>query len=96
MEREITGIVNHIMNSQRQMAKILQSERHIVEHIAKIVNEIPNRQPSFNTTEAIIKNSSDVTRTITSYLVNLAELEEAIAINLTIVMKELQVKDEGE
>ena len=68
MEREITGIVNHIMNSQRQMAKILQSERHIVEHIAKIVNEIPDRQPSFNTTEAIIKNSSDVTRTITSDL----------------------------
>ncbi|MEX2460145.1 MAG: nucleoside-diphosphate sugar epimerase [Paenibacillaceae bacterium] len=96
MEREITANINHIMNSQRQMAKILESERYIVDHIAKIMNDIPDRDPSFNQVEAIVKNTGEVTKTISSYLVSLADLEEAIAINLMAVMKELQIKDEGE
>jgi hypothetical protein len=96
MERKITTIISHIMNSQQQMAKILESERYIVDHIARIVNVIPDRQPSFSTTDAIVKNASEVTKNVSSYLTSLADFEEAVADNLTAVMKELQIKDEGE
>ncbi|MDB5054123.1 MAG: nucleoside-diphosphate sugar epimerase [Bacilli bacterium] len=96
MEQEITEIIHHMMSSQQQIAKVLEAERHIVDHIAKIVNEIPDQFPSFNDMEAIVKNTSEVTKTISSYLVSLADFEEAIADNLTAVMMELQIKDEGE
>jgi hypothetical protein len=96
MEHKITAIISHIMNSQKQMAKILESERHIAVHFAKIVNDIPDYQPSFSTVENFVKNTSEVTKTISSYLVGLANLEEAIGDNLSTVMKELQINDEGE
>jgi hypothetical protein len=96
MEQKITANISYIVNSQQQMAKILESERHIAVHIAKIVNEIPDYQSSFNTVENIVKNSSEVTITISSYLVGLADLEEALGDSLAAVMKELQIKDEGE
>jgi Zn-dependent oligopeptidase len=96
VEQKITAIISHIMNSQQQMAKILESERYNAVHIAKIINNIPDYQLSFYVFENIIKNTSEVTKTICSYLVGLADLEEAIGDNLSIVMKELQIKDEGE
>jgi hypothetical protein len=96
MEQEITAIIHHIMSSQQQMAKVLEAERHIIDHIAKMVNEIPDRRSSFYGMEAIVKNSNEVTKTISSYLVSLADFEESIAENLTAVMRELQIKDEGE
>jgi hypothetical protein len=96
VEQKITAIVSHIVNSQQQMAKILESERHIAVHIAKIINNIPDYQQSFYALENIVKNTSELTKTISSYLVGLADLEEAIGDNLSTVMKELQIKDEGE
>jgi hypothetical protein len=96
MEQKISAIISHIMNSQQQMAKILESERYIAVHIANIVHHIPDYQPSFSALENIVKNTSEVTKTISSYLVGLADLEEAIGDNLSTVMKELQIKDEGE
>jgi NTP pyrophosphatase (non-canonical NTP hydrolase) len=95
MEEKITAIIRHIVNSQQQMAKILESERYIVDHIAKIVNDIPDRP--YSTVESIVKNTGEVTKTISSYLVSLADLEEAIADNLLAIMKEHhQIKNEGE
>jgi hypothetical protein len=44
----------------------------------------------------MVKNTGEITKTICSYLVGLADLEEAIGDNLSAVMKELQIKDEGE
>jgi hypothetical protein len=38
MEQKITDIISHIVNSQLQMAKILESERHIAVHFAQIMN----------------------------------------------------------
>jgi methyl-accepting chemotaxis protein len=96
MEQEITEIIHHMLSSQQQMAKVLEAERHIIDHIAKIVNGIPDLRPSLYGVEAIVKNSSEVTKTISSYLVSLADFEEALAENLTAIMTELQIKDEGE
>ena len=96
MEQKITDIISHIVNSQLQMAKILESERHIAVHFAQIMNNIPDYQPSFYALDNMVKNTGEITKTICSYLVGLADLEEAIGDNLSAVMKELQIKDEGE
>jgi hypothetical protein len=89
VEQHITSIIHHMMSSQQQMARLLEAERHIVGHMAHIVHDIPDRNPSFSGAEAIIKNSGELTKTISAYLMSLAYLEEAIAENLTCVMKEL-------
>jgi hypothetical protein len=96
MESKITAIINHMMSSQQHMAKVLETQRHIIDHVAKLVKDIPDRQPSISGMEAFVKNSSQVTKTISTYLVSLADFEEAIADNLTAVMRELQIKNEGE
>jgi hypothetical protein len=96
MEQKITDIINYIAISQQQMAKILESKRYIAVHVANAVNNIPDQQLSFSSVESFVKNTCNVTKAISSYLVSLADLEEAIGDNLAAVMKELQIKDEGE
>jgi hypothetical protein len=96
MEHKITAIIHHMISSQQHLANVLEAERHIISRMAQIVKDIPDSHPSFNGLEGLIKNSSEVTKTISSYLNSLADFEEAIADNLTAVMKELQIKDEGE
>lgn len=88
MDQQVNTIVHYMANSHVEMAKVLEEQRHVAVHMAQVINFIADHPP-FNTLEGICKHSIAVTENVAAYLNSIAELEEAIAENLTHVVKEL-------
>jgi hydroxymethylpyrimidine/phosphomethylpyrimidine kinase len=93
MEQRITNIITHMSRSYHELAKIIQAERHITVHMAQLVAFIPDH-PTFNDPKAIVGHVEDMSSSITAYLTNLADLEDAIAENITYILGELQEQTE--
>ncbi|MFD2612384.1 nucleoside-diphosphate sugar epimerase [Paenibacillus gansuensis] len=95
MEQQVTSIIGHLAKSHMEMAKIIESKRHIIVQMASIMDEIPD-YPSFCELQQMTQSSVLVVDSVTSYLNSIADLEEAIAENLTSVMQELSTDSEEE
>ncbi|OCT14003.1 nucleoside-diphosphate sugar epimerase [Paenibacillus pectinilyticus] len=94
MEQRVTTIIAHIAASHGEMAKILETHRHVSTQMAGIVQELPDSHPDFAGLENLQKRALQLTRQVTAYLNSLADLEEAIAKQTEMVMKEMHVPDE--
>ncbi|OXM83489.1 nucleoside-diphosphate sugar epimerase [Paenibacillus rigui] len=95
MHRQVTKIIEHMAASQQEMAKILEAKRHIAVRMSQLFQAIPERNPSFGDIDELTESSMAVTKNVAAYLSSLADLEDALADNLTIVMKEVEIP-EGE
>ncbi|GIP31302.1 nucleoside-diphosphate sugar epimerase [Paenibacillus sp. J2TS4] len=94
MQARVTTIIEHMAKSHGELAEIIESTRYITVNMAQIIEAIPDVQINFQGVEALTQHSLGVTKNLTSYLNILADLEEAIADNLSILMKELNPADE--
>ncbi|MFE4568589.1 hypothetical protein [Paenibacillus chitinolyticus] len=90
MEREKDALVRHISRSHLELAKILHYKSEVAAHMAGLIGQIPDKNPAFADNETLLSQSVNVTRNVTSYLSSLADLEEALATNLGLVVKELE------
>lgn len=90
MEKEITKNIEYMSKSNQELARIMKSQKHVVEHMSKLVSDIPNDDPDFGNLLEIIENSLVVSRSVSAYLYSLSNLEEAITANLGYVLKELR------
>jgi uncharacterized membrane protein YheB (UPF0754 family) len=88
VDYHVTNIIHYLARSHVEMAKIMEEKRHIAVHMSQLIDQIPDH-PAFKTVEQTCKNSMDITENLTAYLNSIAELEEAIAENLTHVIKEM-------
>lgn len=93
MEQRITNIIIHMSRSYHELAKIMKAERHVTVHSAQLVASIPDH-PTFHEPASIISSAEEVSDSIAAYLNNLADLEEAIAENLTYMINELREQTE--
>jgi hypothetical protein len=96
LDNKVTDIIVHMAHSHGQLARILEAKREVVANMGRLIEAIPDDHGSQATYEEIIENSSGITKSLTTYLNSLAELEEALAGNLTHVIKELNPGHEGE
>lgn len=93
MQKQLTQIIEHMANSQTEMAKILESQRHIIYHAARIIDDIPHDNPSFGDTDTLTDNALNVTKSMAAYLNSLADLEDILADNLMLVLKAVENPD---
>jgi hypothetical protein len=96
MEEKITLIVSYIAFSHRQLSRILEAKRDTAARMAGIIDGMPDKDPVFYTVEATIEHAQHLTKSIVAYLNSLAELEEALAQQTEIALKEFFVHDDGE
>lgn len=89
MEETITSIIGHMAVSQYEMAKILDSDKCLIQHMSRMIAEVPDRNPDFEGTENLLGHTVAITKGIAAYLFSLSDLEEALAANLELVMKQL-------
>ena len=94
MQNKITDIIVHISNSQQHMASIIEAKRHVAVRMAQIIHAIPDQHPNFEGVNGLIEGSGMITKNIVSYLNVIADLQEAMAENLTHVMKEIGERQE--
>jgi len=94
MEHQITATIGHMAKSQHELAKILEANRHVAVRLSHVVYAIPDH--SFRGLNEISNYSMEVIKNVTSYLNGIADLEEAVAENLTFVMKNLKEGDQEE
>ncbi|MFD0869745.1 Uncharacterised protein [Chlamydia abortus] len=90
MQSRVTAIIEHMAKSHGELADIIESARYITVNMAQVIEAIPDVQMNFQGVEAVTQHSLGVTKNLTSYLNILADLQEAIADNLTVVMKEIE------
>jgi hypothetical protein len=90
MDKIIDHIVEHMAVSHREMAKILESKSMVSVRMANLVGEIPSLTPGFDDFDALVEHSLDVTKSVAAYLSALADLEDAIVSNVSLIIKELQ------
>jgi methyl-accepting chemotaxis protein len=93
MHRQVTEIIKHMAASQQEIAKILEAKRHIAVRMAQLVHHIPERNPSFEDIDTLKEHSMNMTKNISAYLNSLADLADALADNLSFVMKEVDIQD---
>ncbi|MBP1156657.1 MULTISPECIES: nucleoside-diphosphate sugar epimerase [unclassified Paenibacillus] len=95
MHQKVTNIIEYMASSHWEMTKILESKRHVAVRMAHLVHEIPHENPTFRDIEDLMEKSLSVTKNIATYLNSLADLSDAIADNLILIMKEVEIP-EGE
>lgn len=96
MEKEITKNIEYMSKSNQELARIMKSQKHVVEHMSRLVNDIPNDDTDFSNLLESIENSLLVSKSVSAYLYSLSNLEEAITANLGYVLKELRGPTEDE
>lgn len=96
MEQRVTTIISHIAASHREMSRILETHRSVSSQMATIANDIPDSHPNFEGVGMLQEQALQLTKNITAYLKSLANLEESIAQQTEIVMKEMKEPDHEE
>ncbi|SDF29212.1 hypothetical protein SAMN04488542_108129 [Fontibacillus panacisegetis] len=94
MEDKITEIIVHLSHSHQQMARVIDAERHVSVRMAQIVHAIPDNDPAFDGIPGMLENTGLVNKSVVSYLNAIADLEEAMAENLGLVIKEMRDQSE--
>jgi hypothetical protein len=94
VQSKIDGMLTHMSHSQQQMARILDAERQMAAHMAKIIHDLPDSNLEFDDIGALMKHSEEINKSIIAYLFSLADLEEALAENLSHVIGELGSHEE--
>ncbi|WMT40199.1 nucleoside-diphosphate sugar epimerase [Paenibacillus sp. D2_2] len=94
MEEKITEIIVHMSHSHQQMARVMDAERQVVVRMSQIVHAIPDVLPEFDGVPGLIANTGRVNKSVISYLNVIADLQEAMAENLGLVLKEMRSQDE--
>lgn len=94
MDQKVTDILMHMAHSHQQLARVIDAERHISVRMAQIVHALPDQELDFEGVESMMENTASLNKSLIAYLNSIADLQEAMAENLTQVMNELKGSDE--
>ncbi|PUA35768.1 nucleoside-diphosphate sugar epimerase [Paenibacillus elgii] len=96
MHRQVTRMIRHMAASQQEMANILEANRHVAVFMAHLFHDIPPDNPSFQDIESLTEHSLNVSKSIAVYLSGLADLEEALAGHMALMVKIVEIPDDEE
>lgn len=94
VEHKITELILHMSHSHQQMARVIDAERQVAVRMAQIIHDLPDTEPSFEGIDGLMENAGRVNKNVVSYLNAMADLQEAMAENLGLLIKELNLEDE--
>lgn len=96
MQKKVTEMMEHMSHSNRQLARVLEAERHVTVRLSEIVQALPDENPEFGGIPGLLNNSQALAQNIVAYLNSFADLQETIAAQLSFVIRELKDADEEE
>ncbi|MFK7694101.1 nucleoside-diphosphate sugar epimerase [Paenibacillus sp. HJGM_3] len=96
MQKRVTSIIGHMAKSHMELARILEAKRLNIVNTAHVIGALPNTNLQFDGAIAVGSQAIDIAKSVSQYLTSLADLEEAIAENLEVVIKELTDGEEEE
>ncbi|BBH18688.1 hypothetical protein Back11_00330 [Paenibacillus baekrokdamisoli] len=94
MQHIVTEMIEHMSHSHAQMARILETKRHVAVRMAQMVQALPDHHPSFGGMSELMESSHALTKNVVAYLNSIADLQETMAATIGAVMKELGGEDE--
>ncbi|MFC4779331.1 nucleoside-diphosphate sugar epimerase [Paenibacillus sp. GCM10023252] len=87
-------IMVHMSHSHQQLARVLEAKRHVAVRMAQLVHALPDERPDFEGVDALIDNAHTVTKNVVAYLNSIADLQETMASQLAIIMREYEGAEE--
>jgi hypothetical protein len=95
MEQYIESKLHAMAKAQEQLARLVAAESRMVLHMAGLAREIPGEaQPFVGGSAEFPRTAKLMTKQLSAYLQTVAELEEALADNLSLAVKELRIAEE--
>ncbi len=92
MEQQISEIIEHMAKSHEELARALEAGRDMAVHLSYLIEVIPDAGMNMPDTgrEAITGHAVSIAADVTTYLGTIAELQDALAENLSPVLQELK------
>ncbi|MDQ0058863.1 nucleoside-diphosphate sugar epimerase [Paenibacillus harenae] len=95
MQNLISEMVEHMAHSSGELARVLEAERYVAVRMSDIVQVIPDKMPSFDGgVTAIVDNTQAMGQNLVAYLNSIADLQETMAAQLSILIRELKEAEE--
>ncbi len=90
MQHNVNEMIQHMSHTQTHMARVLDAERQVAVRMAHIIHHLPDLHPEFEGLAGLKEQSGQVTRNLIAYLNSLSALEDAMALQLQFIVREMQ------
>lgn len=94
MSDSIDVLLEHISHSNRQIARVLEAERHVAVRMAQMIHDLPDEDPELGGFAGLLDQANVVTKSVISYLFSVAELQEMVAEQMYHVVMEMEEDEE--
>lgn len=95
MNEQIVRILIHMAKAHEELARILMSARDITRHTSdELVGTLSSHDRPFRDREDCLRQTMQLTGSVSSFLSGIGDLQEALADNLEPVMEQLQSAEE--
>jgi len=85
-----------MVKSHYELVRTLSAERDAVAHTSRVIGALPDHGPTLGDPETALESSLEVMQTVAVYLNSLGDLEEALADQLEIIMKQIPFAEGNE
>jgi hypothetical protein len=96
MEHHVTLSMEFMVKSHYELARTLAAERDAAVHASRVIGRLPDHGPDLGEREAALELALDVMQSVAVYLSSLGDLEEAVADQLEIVLKDIPFAEGNE
>mgnify|MGYP001252663207 CR=1 FL=1 len=90
MENSVDALIEHVSHTSRQVARVLEAQRHVAVRMAQMVHALPDEDPEFGGFPGLLDQASGVTKSVIAYLFSVAELQEMMAEQMYHVIMEME------
>lgn len=96
LDHHITLSMEFMVKSHYELARTLAADRDSVSHTSRVISALPDHGPTLGEPEAALETSLEVLQTVAVYLNSLGDLEEALADQLEIILKQIPLAEGNE
>jgi len=96
MDHLVTANIVHMAKSHQELARILGAKKDIAVNMSQVTAAIPDSHSNLNDVEVAVEHAMGISKSVSAYLSSLADLEEAMADNLSHIIAELNPNPDHE
>lgn len=85
-----------LVKSHYELTRTLSAERDAVTHTSRVICALPDQGPTLGEPETALEASLEVLQTVAVYLNSLGDLEEALADQLEVIVKQIPFAEGNE
>lgn len=96
MDHHITLAMEFMVKSHYELARTMAAERDAAVHASRVIGLLPDHAPALGDRRAALELSLDLMQNVAVYLNSLGDLEDVVADQLELILRELPFAEGNE